>query len=312
LDQLTPRIIAGPANGAIVTWDDYRDYNADIYAQQVNGAGAILWTANGVGVCTDLAEQYGTNPVSDDAGGVIVPWNDFRNNSGDVLLQRITAAGAVAPGWPVNGKAACTVSGNQFDPVAVSDDAGGVILSWDDFRITRPSYEIYAQRITGTGSVAQGWPSQGQLVCGAANDQLQPAIAPDLAGGAIVAWYDYRSGPADIYAYRVMASGGSSTVDVPPMEPTDLGLVQAFPNPMRVRTEIRLRLTAGEHVTLDVVDLAGRRIRSLADDQWLDAGVHAYGWDGRDVSGSRAPGGVYLIAVRAGNRFAVRKLALID
>jgi flagellar hook assembly protein FlgD len=96
------------------------------------------------------------------------------------------------------------------------------------------------------------------------------------------------------------------------MEPTDLGLVQAFPNPMRVRTEIRLRLTAGEHVTLDVVDLAGRRIRSLADDQWLDAGVHAYGWDGRDVSGSRAPGGVYLIAVRAGNRFAVRKLALID
>jgi hypothetical protein len=38
-------------------------------------------------------------------------------------------------------------------------------------------------------------------------DQWVPTIVPDGAGGAIVTWYDVRSGNSDIYAQRVSALG---------------------------------------------------------------------------------------------------------
>ncbi|OGQ57841.1 MAG: hypothetical protein A3G39_03740 [Deltaproteobacteria bacterium RIFCSPLOWO2_12_FULL_43_16] len=42
----------------------------------------------------------------------------------------------------------------------------------------------------------------------AANSQERPAIVSDGSGGAIVTWYDYRSGTySDIYAQRIDANG---------------------------------------------------------------------------------------------------------
>jgi hypothetical protein len=309
-EQLMPRMIAAPSHGAIVTWDDYRDYNADVYAQQVNGAGSVLWAANGVAVCSDPGEQYGAGPVTDGAGGVIIPWNDFRNASGDIFLQRILGAGAVASGWPVNGKAACTVSGNQFDPVAVSDDAGGILLSWDDYRDGQSSYQIYAQHLNASGAVMEGWQSQGQLVCGAANDQLQPTIASDLAGGAVISWYDYRSGAADIYAYRIPSSG--MTVGVPAGQDPGLDRLQVFPNPMRSLATIQFGLPRRARVSLEVVELAGRRVRVLARDERREPGMHSMTWDGRDAAGRPVPGGVYLLVLRADSAATVRKLARME
>src|SRR6185436_2902719 len=37
--------------------------------------------------------------------------------------------------------------------------------------------------------------------------QYSPAIVSDGAGGAIITWYDFRSGAYDIYAQRVSSSG---------------------------------------------------------------------------------------------------------
>ena len=60
----------------------------------------------------------------------------------------------------------------------------------------------------------RGWaawphdPNNGNVALStAAGDQQVPTIASDGAGGAIVTWYDYRSGSADIYAQRVIAAG---------------------------------------------------------------------------------------------------------
>ena len=47
-------------------------------------------------------------------------------------------------------------------------------------------------------------------LCTAANSQWSQTIVSDGAGGAIVTWYDYRSGEtSDIYAQHVLASGGA-------------------------------------------------------------------------------------------------------
>ena len=51
------------------------------------------------------------------------------------------------------------------------------------------------------------WQADGNPICTAVGDQYPPTITSDGAGGAIITWYDYRSGTADIYVQRVNASG---------------------------------------------------------------------------------------------------------
>src|SRR5207247_10461765 len=52
------------------------------------------------------------------------------------------------------------------------------------------------------------WTADGVALCTAANDQYNPPITADGAGGAIVTWRDFRSGTSyDIYAQRVNADG---------------------------------------------------------------------------------------------------------
>lgn len=57
-------------------------------------------------------------------------------------------------------------------------------------------------------SVRAQWAANGVSLSAAANSQQLPSSIPDGAGGAIVAWQDYRNGATgDIYVQRVDASG---------------------------------------------------------------------------------------------------------
>jgi len=86
----------------------------------------------------------------------------------------------------------------------VADGAGGAIVTWQDYR---SDGDIYAQRVLANGSVDPTWPVDGLALCTAVNGQFAPRIAGDGAGGAIVAWQDFRTGDSDIYAQHVLASG---------------------------------------------------------------------------------------------------------
>lgn len=309
-DQLAPRMCGDGAGGAVVIWDDYRDYNADVYAQRVDPAGAGQWTPGGVALCTDLAEQYSAAPIPDGSGGAIVPWSDFRGGSGDLYAQRVTGAGVIASGWPANGLAVCTAAGDQFDPVGVSDGFGGALITWDDARGGTAAVDIYAQRITSSGGVPSGWSQNGTLICNAANNQLRPAIASGGGGDAIIAWYDERSGPADLYARRITASG-SGTVDVPEGGAAELGFAPPAPNPMGPYTLLRFRLPGPAPVRLEVLDLAGRAVKVLLDEAHVDAGSHSATWDGRDEAGARVCAGLYFVAIRSETISGVRKLTVL-
>ena len=107
-DQAYPTIVSDGAGGAIVTWQDFRGGNSDIYVQRVNVAGTPQWTVNGVALCTATGNQFGPAIASDGAGGAIVTWQDFRGGNYDICAQRVTAAGA--PQWTANGVALCTAA----------------------------------------------------------------------------------------------------------------------------------------------------------------------------------------------------------
>ena len=306
-DQLAPRVIADGFGGVVVTWDDYRDFSADVYAQRLDPAGNLMWTAPGVTLVADGAEQYGAQPVADGAGGAFVPWSDFRGGSGDLYLQHVSGSGAIASGWPLSGLPVCTTIGDQFDPVAAPDGSGGVIVAWDDARAGTSAVDIYAQRITSAGTVASGWGVNGVLVCNAASNQLRPAIGASGSGDALVAWQDERSGLSDIYLRRITAAGA---VDVPLADDPTLGLAPA-PNPSRGATLFRYRLATAGEVRLEIVDLAGRVVRRLVDGIPQNAGPHLERWDGRDQIGDQAAAGLYLVRLQHPGGREVCKLTVL-
>lgn len=61
--------------------------------------------------------------------------------------------------------------------------------------------------------------------------------------------------------------------------------------------KLRFRLPKPGEGTVQVVDAAGRPVRTLARDASLGAGPHAYPWDGRTEDGRQAPEGVYRLRV---------------
>jgi hypothetical protein len=205
--QFDPEIASDEAGGAIIVWRDLRNggYSYfDIYAQRVDPSGRTLWPADGVPICTSTGLQTDYRIIADGVGGAIITWSDSRGGSDDdIYAQRVDASGSAS--WTVNGVPICTAVGDQDYPELVSDCSGGAIITWEDGR-SAGNKDVYAQRIDAFGVIS--WVANGVSVCSATGNQENPCIVPDGAGGAIVAWSDYRTGKHyDVYAQRIDASG---------------------------------------------------------------------------------------------------------
>lgn len=105
---------------------------------------------------------------------------------------------------------------------------------------------------------------------------------------------------------------GSGGVDVPPAPgapPAALALAPPAPNPARGTVRLRWALPATGHVTLEVFDLGGRRVRVLADGAF-EPGMHERAWDGRDDAGRALGPGIYFARLLAGGATRTVKLVL--
>ncbi len=192
-----------PGGNAIITWEDTRNGNSDIYAQKIDSLGNSLWALDGIPVCNKTTAQKSPKIISDNAGGAIIVWEDSLNFYWDICAQRISSSGTAV--WAANGVTVCSAPNTQNNPKIDIDNAGGGIITWQDKR-NNTDYDIYAQRLNASG-VPQ-WTADGVVICNAINTQNNPRIDPDGSGGAAIAWEDKRNGlDYDIYLQRVNASG---------------------------------------------------------------------------------------------------------
>jgi hypothetical protein len=187
--------------GAFVFWNEKRGGQYDIMARKLDADGTPTGTS--VALCAAAGHQLLDAVIDDGAGGAIVSWTDRRNGAVDIYGQRIDAN--VIPQWAANGAVVCTASGPQKRSRMVSDGAGGAILAWQDERVSGNS-DVYAQRLSAAGSPL--WMANGIAVCADPGGQHDAVIAADGAGGAIIAWADFRNVlmPA-VYAQRLNGSG---------------------------------------------------------------------------------------------------------
>ncbi len=169
----------------------------------VSAVGLPLWQEDGVAICAAGDDQQAPQIISDGSGGAIVTWQDEREDSHrEIYAQRVYSDGT--PAWATDGVSLSAVSHWQHNPQIVSDDSGGAIVTWQ--AATANLDDIYAQRVDSDGNIQ--WTLNGVSLCTVSNWQLNPQIASDGSGGAIVTWGDVRSGTnTDIYAQRVDADG---------------------------------------------------------------------------------------------------------
>jgi hypothetical protein len=196
--QIWPRICSDGAGGAIITWNDNRSANFDIYVQRIDLTGNTKWTDHGIAICTESHGQYYPRICSDGAGGAIITWEDRRSGK-QIYAQRIDSNGNTM--WTDHGIRICPTIDTQSSAEICSDGAGGAIITWEDTRITNPG--LYAQRINSTGNIQ--W-DDGIVICSTGGNR--PLICSDGAGGAIITWTKLiEKGEADIYAQKVDFSG---------------------------------------------------------------------------------------------------------
>lgn len=84
----------------------------------------------------------------------------------------------------------------------------------------------------------------------------------------------------------------------------------AYPNPFNPQVEIDFVLSAPQTVRLEVVNLAGRLVATLAEGSY-SVGRHSVTWRGRDDEGGSSSSGIYFLVLRGEAGIATRKVSLI-
>jgi hypothetical protein len=209
-NRTEPTLASDGAGGAIIVWEDTRSGTQDVYAQHLMASGdrAPGWPENGLAICALPGDQYGPHLIPDGGGGAFIAFAGAET----IYAIRITAGGDVAPGWVANGKPVLVAPGLRNVLDIVPDGVGGAYLACLDARTappgaTYPYVDIYAQRITGDGEVAPGWPADGLSVCTEEGTQQDVRMIADGYGNAILVWEDYRGSDADAYAQKLTPSG---------------------------------------------------------------------------------------------------------
>jgi hypothetical protein len=90
-----------------------------------------------------------------------------------------------------------------------------------------------------------------------------------------------------------------------PMIPADFMIFQNFPNPFNPATTIEYDLPNVSHVTLEIFDILGRKVQTLADGR-QEPGRLRVVWDA-----GRYPSGIYFYRLKANEFVETKKMVLL-
>jgi len=232
------QVIPNSLGGFDVFWkyDQVQNYY-DIYAQRVNGSGAIQWPVGSVSLNgkritnipngTALRDDKNDNSsytLADGSGNTYIFWNNGGNsNEQDIYAQKIDGDGEIL--WPLDplpsleGIPVVTATNQQTDfslTLDISDK--DVLVSWIDYRSGNNGSDIYTQKINSNGAIQ--WPIGNADIggipisintfpgSGYGKSNIDSTLLS--TGDFLISWNDNRSGQSDqehIYAQKINQDG---------------------------------------------------------------------------------------------------------
>lgn len=175
-----------------------------------------------------------------------------------------------------------------------------------------------ADDATGTPDDDLALRAGSPCVDAAENSTVPPGTLLDFAGAP--RFFDDPCAPdrglgapplVDMGALEFSSSTCTGVAEFPgegPREEFPAALVAA-PNPFREGCRIALRLAEPREIRMEILDVTGRRVRTLASGR-LAAGAHDVTWDARDERGEEALPGIYFLRLSGAGASGCRKLVL--
>jgi hypothetical protein len=111
---------------------------------------------------------------------------------------------------------------------------------------------------------------------------------------------------ATVAGVEVATTSTGVDVDVHPR----FGLADPWPNPAASTVSFRLQAPPESSITIDVFDVAGRRLYGWAGRTSV-AGERTIEWNLRDFNGSEIQSGIYFVRLRAAGQTAVRRFVRV-
>ncbi len=258
-DQL---FATGTINVNDVAYGNYRD------GFSIEGAATGTQLHNCIAVNNGLTtNEFDLWITMDSTPGFVSDYNLFWNSTSQAPISFVSSYSTVAAYSAASGQDAHSI---QLDPLFVNPAVGNFHL-----RTGSPA-------VDAADSGAPNWPvtdAEGMTradVAAVANSGAGPVPFADLGA------HEYQP----------------SLVGVPEAGPTAFAPI-LFPNPMRDRGLIRFGLSRPGRLRIQIFDLGGRVVRTLADQAEAAAGDYELRLDGRTDDGSPLGPGMYFYRVQA-------------
>lgn len=133
-------------------------------------------------------------------------------------------------------------------------------------------------------------------------------VASDISAGLFV--LEYEEAAAEVEHAGDAARPLTPEVATRAPAPARVSVGSAFPNPtVRLGAALEVRATSPMQVAVDVLDAAGRRVRTLGD-RVVPAGSSILAWDGRDGAGRPVAPGTYLVRIVDEQSTTARKVVV--
>ncbi len=205
--QGNPSFSTDEVGNFIITWEDKRNGNRDIYAQRYSNLGEPLGSNFKVNDDESTFDQRTPCISSDRKGNFIVTWQDYRYGYTNIFAQMFTSEGIpTGENFKVNDDEG---NNGQSHPSVSIDGKGNFIITWTDYR--NGNYDIYSQRYlidsTPLGVNVRVNDDEANA------DQMASSVVADNSGDFMIAWKDLREGTPHIYAQKYLNDGSPDGVN---------------------------------------------------------------------------------------------------
>jgi hypothetical protein len=290
----------------LVVWEQTdRPDGSEIYSNRVETDGSVFFPLPLTGESDGLSHH---RPAVAGAETTLVVWEDPRAGDGSDLYGRRATAdlGFVDP---AAGSPLIEAAANQ-DAAAVAWDGEHFLFAFEDDRSAEHAFDartdIYRGWAETFGVVTE---PTGLPLFDAATPEIDPAVAGAGGHALYVASVFDMGNPFAAYRLRLRPARAPTAVGEGDL-PRAARLLTTYPNPANPAVRIRLAVPRPGPVAVDILDIRGRRVRTLRR-TFDQAGEHELHWNGEDAAGRPLPSGTYLLRMRADAATSTGKLMLV-
>jgi hypothetical protein len=184
------------------------------------------------------------------------------------------------------------------------------LLAPAEIDITSPSLKVFTTIDNGT--------AQGINICVWKPGELYYRGTTDITGKFEIPLSLAKGGQIFVTATAIDYQPEIDTIivrervgiDDPEPPPGRFFLGNAYPNPFNSNTAIRFGCKDQAGIKLDIFDLGGRKVCTLAEGNYA-AGEYELKWDGRNDQGETVASGIYVYRLNSGTNISTKKMVLL-